>query len=97
MWMWPDSKPLTVHFDLSRNEKGQEELGQRDPPSGGIGKYRKEGMITLRSWNSTVFLRRTVSQGQTSQGQRGKAFGAVGFSASSCSRKQGEEIVGPVP
>lgn len=47
-------------------EKGQEELGQRDPPSGGIGKYRKEGMITLRYWNSTVFLKRTVSQGQAS-------------------------------
>lgn len=47
--------------------KGQGEHGQRDPPPGGIRKYsQREGKITLGSGNSTVFLGRTVSQGQAS-------------------------------
>lgn len=85
-----------VHFDLSQMEKGQGELGRRDPPPGGIRKYRKEGMILLRSWNSAGFLGRTVRQGQASTEGRGKAFGVLGFSAFSCSRKGDEEIVGCV-
>lgn len=66
------------------------------PPPGGIRKYRKEGMILLRSWNSAGFLGRTVRQGQASTEGRGKAFGVLGFSAFSCSRKGDEEIVGCV-